>query len=80
MIICDDLRRGNMLNSGNNDREQNWLLLSPRVKRVESDWPGDCNPWMSKMRGQRLSRNKFWPDLILGLATRGPKPKTQKVL
>jgi hypothetical protein len=31
VIICDDLRRGSMLNSGNNDREQNWLLLSPRV-------------------------------------------------
>jgi hypothetical protein len=30
--------------------------------------------------GQRLSGNEFWPNLILGLATRGPKPKTQKVL
>jgi hypothetical protein len=29
---------GSMLNSGNNDREQNWLLLSSRVKRAESDW------------------------------------------
>jgi hypothetical protein len=38
VIICDDLRRGSMLNSGNNDREQNWLLLSPRVKRARSDW------------------------------------------
>jgi hypothetical protein len=27
-----------MLNSGNNDREQNWLLLSPSVKRAKSDW------------------------------------------
>jgi hypothetical protein len=27
VIICDDLRRGSMLNSGNNDRDQNWLLL-----------------------------------------------------
>jgi hypothetical protein len=27
-----------MLNSGNNDREQNWLLLSPRAKRAQSDW------------------------------------------
>jgi hypothetical protein len=27
-----------MLNTGNNDREQNWLLLSPRVKRTQSDW------------------------------------------
>jgi hypothetical protein len=27
-----------MLNSGNNDREQNWLLLSPMVKRAKSDW------------------------------------------
>jgi hypothetical protein len=27
-----------MLNCKNNDREQNWLLLSPRVKRAESDW------------------------------------------
>jgi hypothetical protein len=26
-----------MLNSGNNDREQNWLLLSPRVKTAQSD-------------------------------------------
>jgi hypothetical protein len=33
-----NLRRGSMLNSGNNDREQNWLLLSPRVKRAQSDW------------------------------------------
>jgi hypothetical protein len=38
VIIYDDLRRGSMLNSGNNDREQNWLLLSPRVKRAQSDW------------------------------------------
>jgi hypothetical protein len=38
VIICDDLHRGSMLNSGNNDREQNWLLLRPRVKRAESDW------------------------------------------
>jgi hypothetical protein len=30
-----------MLNSGNNDREQNLLLLSPRVERGLSD----CNPW-----------------------------------
>jgi hypothetical protein len=34
-----------MLNSGNNNRELNWLLSSPRVKRGQSD----CNPWMSKM-------------------------------
>jgi hypothetical protein len=27
-----------MINSGNNDREQNCLLLSPRVKRAQSDW------------------------------------------
>jgi hypothetical protein len=27
-----------MLNNGNNDREQNWLLLSPRMKRAQSDW------------------------------------------
>jgi hypothetical protein len=32
------LHKGSMLNSGNNDREQNWLLLSPRVKRAESKW------------------------------------------
>jgi hypothetical protein len=32
-----------MLNSGNNDWEQNWLLLSPKVE-------SDCNPWMSKMQ------------------------------
>jgi hypothetical protein len=38
VIICDDLRRGSMLNGGNNDREQNWLLLIPRVKRAQSDW------------------------------------------
>jgi hypothetical protein len=41
IIICDDLLRGSMLNSGNNDREQNWLLLKkiiPRVKRAQSDW------------------------------------------
>jgi hypothetical protein len=38
VIICDDLLWGSMLNSGNNNREQNWLLLSPRVKRAESDW------------------------------------------
>jgi hypothetical protein len=25
VIICDELRKGSMLNSGNNDREQNWL-------------------------------------------------------
>jgi hypothetical protein len=30
-IICDDLRRRNMLDSGN-DREQIWLLIIPRVK------------------------------------------------
>jgi hypothetical protein len=45
VIICDELRKGSMLNSGNNDWEQNWLLLSPRVERGLSD----CNPWMSKM-------------------------------
>jgi hypothetical protein len=33
VIICDELRKGSMLNSGNNDREQNWLLLSPREKK-----------------------------------------------
>jgi hypothetical protein len=38
VIICDDLRRGSMLNNGNNDREQNWLLLNPRVKGAQSDW------------------------------------------
>jgi hypothetical protein len=27
-----------MLNNGNNDREHNLLLLSPRVKRAQSDW------------------------------------------
>jgi hypothetical protein len=27
-----------MPNNRNNDREQNWLLLSPRVTRAESDW------------------------------------------
>jgi hypothetical protein len=37
-----------MLNSGNNDQEQNWPLLSPRVKRAESDWWA-TNPWVSKM-------------------------------
>jgi hypothetical protein len=37
-----------MLNSGNNDREQNCLLLSPRVKRTQSDWRA-TNPWVSKM-------------------------------
>jgi hypothetical protein len=26
--------------------------------------------------GQRLAGTKFGPDLILGLATRGPKPKS----
>jgi hypothetical protein len=43
-----------MLNSGNNDREQNWLLLSPRVKRAQSDWRV-TNPWVSKMnyKGQQ---------------------------
>jgi hypothetical protein len=34
VIICDELRKGNMLNSGNNDREQNWLLLSSRVREA----------------------------------------------
>jgi hypothetical protein len=32
VIICDDLRRGSMLNSGNNDREQNWLGEESRVQ------------------------------------------------
>jgi hypothetical protein len=31
-LICDDLRRGNILNSGNNGREQIWQLFIPRVK------------------------------------------------
>jgi hypothetical protein len=30
--------------------------------------------------GEITVQTKFWSDLILGLATRGPKPKTQKVL
>jgi hypothetical protein len=49
VIICDDMGRGSMLNSGNNDREQNWLLFSPRVKRAQSDWRARLNPWVSKM-------------------------------
>jgi hypothetical protein len=32
-LICDDLRRGSVLNSGNNGREQIWQLLIPRVKK-----------------------------------------------
>jgi hypothetical protein len=28
-----------MLNSGNNDQEQNWQLLIPGVKRAQSDSP-----------------------------------------
>jgi hypothetical protein len=28
--------------------------------------------------GQMTWQTKFWPDLILGLATRGPKPKAQQ--
>jgi hypothetical protein len=38
----------NHVNSGNNDREQNWLLLSPRPGR-ERPVRIDCNLWMSKM-------------------------------
>jgi hypothetical protein len=29
-----------VFNSGNNHREQNWLLLITRVMRAESDWRG----------------------------------------
>jgi hypothetical protein len=34
VIICEELRKGSMLNSGNNEREQNWILLSPRVREA----------------------------------------------
>jgi hypothetical protein len=38
-------------NSENNDREQNWLLLSPRVKKAESNWRATvtlgCPRWYS---------------------------------
>jgi hypothetical protein len=30
--------------------------------------------------GEMNVQTKFWSNLILGLATRGPKPKMQKVL
>jgi hypothetical protein len=31
-------------------------------------------------QGEMTLQTKIWSDLILDLATRGPKPKTQKVL
>jgi hypothetical protein len=53
-----NLRRGSMLNSGNNDWEQNWLLLSPRVKRAESDWQETvilgCPRWNLKAYGGNI--------------------------
>jgi hypothetical protein len=51
VIIRDDLHRGSMLNSGNNDREQNWLLckLSVVGTPLFSAFP----------RG--VTRNENWP-------------------
>jgi hypothetical protein len=54
-----------MLNSGNNDREQNWLLLSPRVKRAQSDWQAavtlGCQRWILGVLGSTvLAGLKSW--------------------
>jgi hypothetical protein len=46
VIICDELRKGSMLNSGNNDREQNWLLLSPRVREASPTVTFGCPRWL----------------------------------
>jgi hypothetical protein len=38
-----------MLNSGNNYREPNWLLLKSKGEESPVRLAGDCNPWMSRM-------------------------------
>jgi hypothetical protein len=49
VIICDDLRRGSMLNSGNNNREQNWVTVKSKGEESPVRLAGDFNPWISKM-------------------------------
>jgi hypothetical protein len=49
VIICDDLRRGSMLNSGNNDRGSRICYCYVQGWSEPSPTGGDCNPWMSKM-------------------------------
>jgi anti-sigma factor ChrR (cupin superfamily) len=47
-----------MLNSGNNDQEQNWLLSKGKESPVRL--VRDCNPWVSKMKiGRKVTVGNF---------------------
>jgi hypothetical protein len=83
-----------MLNSGNNDREQNWLLSSPRVKRAESDWRATvtlgCPRWyscifvVSRMFAKDFILRTFWWIYFVRIPTfcpvfREPEPEPLEV-
>jgi hypothetical protein len=64
ITICDDLRRGSMLNSGNNGHEQIWQLFIPRVKERSPDWRSDGNPWSPMHRAQNTRTSTVYTGRV----------------
>jgi hypothetical protein len=64
VIICDELRKGSMLNSGNNDREQNWLLLSQRLLSYWSHcMKSKINIFVRSRAPARVSHGTKWDKI-----------------